>query len=55
MPMKYWDGYTVEEIAATFECDDRTIYRNKSRLVNKVKIMLFGADALIQNVKIVSG
>lgn len=47
IPMKYWDGLTMEEIAERYECDDRTVYRNKNRLVNKIKIMLFGADALI--------
>ena len=46
IPMKYWGGISMEDIAEKFECEDRTIYRNKNRLVNKVKIMLFGADAL---------
>ncbi|ADY54698.1 hypothetical protein Sgly_0332 [Syntrophobotulus glycolicus DSM 8271] len=46
IPFKYWDGMTMEEIAGKFECDERTLYRQKNRLVNKIKIMLFGADAL---------
>ena len=46
IPFKYWDGMTFDEIAERFECDEKTIRRNKSRLVNKLKIMLFGADAL---------
>jgi DNA-directed RNA polymerase specialized sigma24 family protein len=46
IPFKYWDGISMEDIAEKLECDDRTIYRNKNRLVNKIKIMLFGADAL---------
>ncbi|MGE4272076.1 MAG: sigma-70 family RNA polymerase sigma factor [Desulfitobacterium sp.] len=45
--MKYWDEMTMESIAERFGCEDRTVRRNKSRLVNKMKIMLFGADALM--------
>ena len=46
IPMKYWDEMTMESIAERFDCEDKTVRRNKSRLVNKLKIMLFGADAL---------
>lgn len=46
IPFKYFDGMSLEDIADKYECDDRTIRRNKNRLVNKIKIMLFGADAL---------
>lgn len=55
IPMKYWDGMTFEDIAERFECEEKTVRRNKSRLVNKLKIMLFGADALNENVRFVSG
>lgn len=55
IPFKYWDGMTMEEIAEKFDCEDKTIRRNKNRLVNKIKIMLFGADALNENVRFVSG
>lgn len=51
IPMKYWDGLTMLEIAEKFECEDKTVRRNKNRLVNKLKIMLFGADALKENVR----
>lgn len=46
IPMKYWDSMTIEDIADSFGCDEKTIRRNKNRLVNKLKIMLFGAEAL---------
>lgn len=55
IPGKYWDSMSMEDMAESFECDDRTIRRNKNRLVNKLKIMLFGADALNENVRFVSG
>jgi len=47
IPMRYWDGITFEDIALNFECDESTVRRNKSRLVNKLKIVLFGIDALV--------
>jgi len=46
IPLKYWDGLTIEEISEKIVCDEKTVRRNRSRLVNKLKIMLFGADAL---------
>jgi RNA polymerase sigma factor (sigma-70 family) len=54
VPFKYWDGMTMEDIAESFGCEERTIRRQKNRLINKLKIMLFGADAL-ENVRFVSG
>lgn len=47
IPMRYWDSITFEDIAFSFECDESTVRRNKSRLVNKLKIVLFGIDALV--------
>ncbi len=49
IPFKYWDGMTMLEIADSFQCEDKTARRHKNRLVNKIKIMLFGADALKEN------
>ena len=34
------------QIAEALHCDERTFYRYKNRLVNKLKVVLFGADAL---------
>lgn len=46
IPMKYWDLMQPAQIAETLHCDERTFYRHKNRLVNKLKVVLFGADAL---------
>ena len=46
IPMKYWDLLSPEEIAERLNCDERTYRRHKNRLVNKLKVELFGADAL---------
>lgn len=54
IPLKYFDGMTLDDIAEKFDCEEKTVRRNKNRLVNKIKIMLFGADALNENVRFVS-
>lgn len=46
VPMKYWDLMLPDDIAERLCCDERTYYRHKNRLINKLKIVLFGADAL---------
>jgi len=46
IPLKYWDGMSPAQIAEALHCDERTFYRQKNRLVNKLKVVLFGADAL---------
>lgn len=46
IPLRYWALTDPEGIAETMCCDERTYRRNKNRLVNKLKIVLFGADAL---------
>lgn len=46
IPMKYWDLLSPSEIAERLNCDERTYRRHKNRLVNKLKVVLFGADAL---------
>jgi DNA-directed RNA polymerase specialized sigma24 family protein len=43
---KYFDRMETEKIAEKMECDETTVRRNKNRLVNSLKIILFGADAL---------
>ena len=44
--LKYFKEMTMESIAEYLKCEDKTVRRNKNRLLNKLKIMLFGADAL---------
>jgi DNA-directed RNA polymerase specialized sigma24 family protein len=46
IPLKYWDLMQPAQIAEALNCDERTYYRQKNRLVNKLKVVLFGADAL---------
>lgn len=46
IPLKYWDQIPPAQIAEALHCDERTFYRHKNRLVNKLKVVLFGADAL---------
>ena len=46
VPLRYWDLLSPAEIAERLNCDERTFYRHKNRLVNKLKVVLFGADAL---------
>jgi RNA polymerase sigma factor (sigma-70 family) len=46
IPMKYFDEMHVDDIADRLNCDVSTVRRNKNRLINKLKVVLFGADAL---------
>ncbi len=46
IPMKYFKGMTFVEIADEFDCEEKTIGRNRTRLIQKLMILLFGADAL---------
>ena len=46
IPLKYWDLMQPAEIAEALHCDERTYRRHKNRLINKLKVVLFGADAL---------
>lgn len=47
IPFRYWDLLDPEGIAEKLCCDERTYRRQKNRLVNQLKIILFGADALL--------
>lgn len=46
LPLKYWDELSAVEIAERLGCEERTFYRHKNRLISKLKVVLFGADAL---------
>lgn len=46
--MRYFKGYTREEIAEHFECDVKTITRNKNRLINALQIRLFSDEVIKQ-------
>lgn len=44
--LKYFKSKTNEEIAEYFECDERTIRRNKTRIINNIKALLFPNDSI---------
>ena len=41
LEMRYFEGRTQEDIAATFNCDQATISRNKNRLVRELSMQMF--------------
>lgn len=41
LPMRYFEGRTLEDIGVYFGCDHTTISRNKSRLVKELVMRLF--------------
>lgn len=45
---KYFDNMTEAEIGEKMFCDERTVRRHKSRLLRKIMIRLYGADAVVQ-------
>lgn len=44
--LKYFKGKTDDEIAEAIPCDPRTVRRHKNRLVRRIAIKLYGADAV---------
>lgn len=42
----YFESKTREEIAEIFDCEVKTITRNKNRLVNQLKIIIFSDDVI---------
>ena len=49
IPMRYYEGASREQIAEYFDCDVRTVNRNKNRLINLLQIRLF-SDEVIQQI-----
>lgn len=41
LPMRYFEGRTLEDIGVYFGCDHSTISRNRSRLVRELSMRLF--------------
>ena len=48
IPMFYFEQMTRESIAEYFRTSERTITRNKSRLINLLKIKLFSDDVIFE-------
>ena len=44
--MKYFEGKNDDEIAEALHCDPRTVRRNKSRLVGRLAVFLYGVTAV---------
>lgn len=40
------EGYTREKIAEYYDCDVDTVTRNRKRLINKLKFLLFAKDSI---------
>jgi RNA polymerase sigma factor (sigma-70 family) len=47
--LRYFEGCSREEIAEHFDCDVKTVTRNKNRLINLLQIRLF-SDEVIQQI-----
>ncbi len=43
---RYVDNLTDEEVADKIPCDTTTVWRNRKRLVQRLAVRLYGADAL---------
>ncbi|MEG2679193.1 MAG: hypothetical protein RR949_04570, partial [Oscillospiraceae bacterium] len=43
---RYVDDLTDEQVAAAIPCDTSTVWRNRKRLVQRIAVWLYGADAV---------
>lgn len=46
LPMRYFEGRTLEDIGVFFGCDHTTVSRNKNRLVKELSMRLFPDDVV---------
>ena len=44
----YFDGCSWEDVTDFCQCDKATMYRNKKRLVDRLKIILFSGDVITE-------
>jgi len=44
--LKYFEGKTDEAIAEALNCDPSTVRRNKNRLIRRIAVKLYGAQAI---------
>lgn len=47
--LKYFEEMTLEYVAEKFKVDERTIRRQKNRLVNRLRVLIF-SDSVIQDI-----
>lgn len=48
IPMIYFEGQTREKIAEYFDTSVRTITRNKTRLINRLKTLIFSDEVIYE-------
>ena len=48
IPMIYFENKTREEVAEYFDISCRTVTRNKARLINHLKVVLFSDDVIAE-------
>lgn len=46
IPGKYFDRLSDGELGAELSCDERTVRRQKNRLINAIAVFLYGAEAI---------
>lgn len=51
LPMRYFEGRTLEDIGVYFGCDHTTISRNKNRLVRELSMRLFPDEVVNEIMK----
>jgi DNA-directed RNA polymerase specialized sigma subunit len=51
LPMRYFEGRTLEDIGIHFNCDHSTISRNRSRLVRELAMRLFPDEVVNEFIK----
>lgn len=44
--LRYFENLADEDIAEALYCDKTTVWRNRARLVKKLSVVFFGADAI---------
>ena len=44
----YFDGKSIDEISRNSGIDERTIYRHKKRLIQRLAVILYGDEALTE-------
>lgn len=47
IPAKYFEKRSDDDIAKELCCDDRTVRRQKSRLITELSVLLYGTQALL--------